>query len=320
MGSFLGKIDVMMRVLLVAIALAFIVPATGEARAYAQTASNIAIFVLFLLNGLRIDRADILRGLANLRFLAPLMGWIFGGMVLAGWGMSVALSGLVPPLVALGFLYLGTLPSTIQSATSYSMLAGGNAALSVIAAALVNIAGVFVTAPLFAAIAGSAQVEVGTGVIVRIGVILVLPFLIGQALQGWLRDWTLKHKHQVVWIDRFVIALAVYVAFSGAVEQNVWDKISAQAWVVVVVALAAMLTLGHWGAWLLSGVLRLPRPDRIAFLFAGGQKSAAIGVPLGALLFPVETAGLVLTPLLLYHQFQLLVAAPLASRLARSPG
>lgn len=320
MGNFLGKIDVMMRVLLVAIALAFIVPATGEARAYAQTASNIAIFVLFLLNGLRIDRADILRGLANLRFLAPLMLWIFGGMVLAGLGLSLALSGLVPPLVALGFLFLGTLPSTIQSATSYSMLAGGNAALSVIAAALVNIAGVFVTAPLFAAIAGSAQVEVGIEVIVRIGLILVLPFLIGQALQGWLRDWTLRHKQQVVWIDRFVIALAVYVAFSGAVEQNVWSKISAQAWVVVIVALAAMLALGHWGAWLLSGTLRLPRADRIAFLFAGGQKSAAIGVPLGALLFPVETAGLVLTPLLLYHQFQLLVAAPLASRLARSPG
>lgn len=310
----------MVRVLLVAIVLAFVLPATGEARVHAQTASNIAIFVLFLLNGLRIDRRDILRGLANLRFLAPLLGWIFGGMVLAGWGLSLAMTGLVPPLVALGFLYLGTLPSTIQSATSYSMLAGGNAALSVIAAALVNIAGVFVTAPLFAAIAGSAQVEVGGEVIVRIGLILVLPFLIGQAVQDHFRDWTARNRDRVVWVDRFVIALAVYVAFSGAVEQDVWDRIGPLAWVVVVAALVALLLFGHAMAWLLAGALGLPRPDRISFMFAGGQKSAAIGVPLGALLFPPEIAGLVLIPLLLYHQFQLLVAAPLSTRLARFRG
>lgn len=310
----------MVRVLLVAIALAFVLPATGEARVHAQTASNIAIFVLFLLNGLRIDRRDILRGLVNWRFLAPLLAWIFGGMVLAGWGLSLAMTGLVPPLVALGFLFLGTLPSTIQSATSYSMLAGGNAALSVIAAALVNIAGVFVTAPLFAAIAGSAQVQVGTEVIVRIGLILVLPFLIGQAVQGHFRDWTARNRDRVVWVDRFVIALAVYVAFSGAVEQDVWDRIDPLAWVVVVAALVAMLLFGHAMAWLLAGALGLLPPDRISFMFAGGQKSAAIGVPLGALLFPPEVAGLVLIPLLLYHQFQLLVAAPLSTRLARFPG
>lgn len=320
MGRIFGSIDIMVRVLLVAIVLAFVLPATGEARVHAQTASNVAIFVLFLLNGLRIDRRDILRGLANLRFLAPLLAWIFGGMVLAGWGLSLAMTGLVPPLVALGFLYLGTLPSTIQSATSYSMLAGGNAALSVIAAALVNIAGVFITAPLFAAIAGSAQVQVGSEVIVRIGLILVLPFLIGQAVQDHFRDWTARNRDRVVWVDRFVIALAVYVAFSGAVEQDVWDRIGPLAWVVVVAALVAMLLFGHAVAWLLAGALGLPRADRISFMFAGGQKSAAIGVPLGALLFPPEIAGLVLIPLLLYHQFQLLVAAPLSTRLARFPG
>ena len=91
-------------------------------------------------------------------------------------------------------------------------------------------------------------------------------------------------------------------------------------WAALVVLVLAMLGLALASAWGCTCLLGLPRGDRIAFLFAGGQKSAAIGVPLGALLFPVETAGLVLTPLLLYHQFQLLVAAPLASRLARSPG
>ncbi|OZA92406.1 MAG: bile acid:sodium symporter [Erythrobacter sp. 34-65-8] len=316
-GRMFGSIDLMVRVLALAILLAFLLPATGEARVHAQNASNIAIFILFLLNGLRIDRAEIVRGAANLRFLAPLMLWIFGAMALIGWVVSASLSGLVPPLVALGFLFLGTLPSTVQSATSYTMLAGGNAALSVIAAALVNIAGVFVTAPLFALIAGSVQAELGNEVIMRIGLILILPFLIGQAVQGWFREWIARRKQQIVWVDRLVIALAVYVAFSGAVEQDIWDRIQPLTWLLVLAGMAMMLLVGHGGAWLASGALGLRRADRIAFLFAGGQKSAAIGVPLGALIFPVEIAGFVLLPLLLYHLFQLVIAAPLASRLAK---
>ncbi len=71
-------------------------------------------------------------------------------------------------------------------------------------------------------------------------------------------------------------------------------------------------------AWLAGGALRLPRADRIAFLFAGAQKSAAVGAPLATILFPPEEAGFIVIALLLYHFFQLVVAAPIASRLAAS--
>nr|WP_256439038.1 bile acid:sodium symporter [Erythrobacter sp. JK5] len=66
------------------------------------------------------------------------------------------------------------------------------------------------------------------------------------------------------------------------------------------------------------GLCGYPRGDRIAFLFAGAQKSVAIGAPLAAILFPPEVAGFVIAPLLLYHLLQLVWAAPIATRLARS--
>jgi sodium/bile acid cotransporter 7 len=53
-------------------------------------------------------------------------------------------------------------------------------------------------------------------------------------------------------------------------------------------------------------------------LFAGSQKSVAIGAPLAAILFPPASAGFVIAPLLLYHLAQLVLAAPLALRLART--
>ncbi|MFU7528961.1 bile acid:sodium symporter family protein [Qipengyuania sp. ASV99] len=309
--------DPMIAVLVLATALAFIVPAIGEVRGEAQAISNAAIFVLFLVNGMRIARGEIARGLANWRFFLPLFLWVFGAMPLIGLAMSYVAGTILPPMVALGFLYFGTLPSTVQSATSYTSLAGGNIALSVVGAALINIAGVFVTAPLFAVLASSEVAEIGSQTIFRIGAILILPFVIGQAVQGWTIEWLKQRKSDVAWLDRMVIGIAVYVAFSGAVEQGLATMFGAAQWVGLIGLVAAFLAIGTSGAWIASGLLKVARADRIAFLFAGSQKSVAIGAPMAAILFPAEVAGFVIAPLLLYHLLQLLVAAPVANRLAR---
>lgn len=315
----LARIDPMVRLLVLAIALASVLPATGEARGIAQGAANAAIFVLFLLNGLRLPRAQVARGIGNWRFLLPLTLWCFGAMALVGLGFAWALAGVLPPLVALGFLYLGALPSTVQSATAYSSLAGGNVASSVVAAALLNILGVFVSAPLFAALGGAGTTEFGGGGLLKVFAILILPFAIGQALQTRFAGWVGDHRGLVSGLDRMSIAIAVYVAMSGAVEQGLWTLIGAGEWAALIAASVAMLALAFAGSWAAAGALRLERGDRIAFLFAGAHKSVAMGAPLAAVLFPPEVAGLVLLPLLLYHLLQLVASAPIASRLARPP-
>ncbi|WP_324827597.1 bile acid:sodium symporter [Qipengyuania zhejiangensis] len=308
--------DPMLRMLAGATVLAAILPASGEARVAAQAVANAAIFVLFLLNGLRIARREIAAGIANWRFLLPLVMWVFGFMALAGWGLSVLGGGWMPPIIALGFLYLGTLPSTVQSATSYTSLAGGTVALSVVSAALLNILGVLVSVPIFLALGGSGEGAVGGEAIVKIIAILILPFALGQLFQTRAAAFTLRHKHRIVWIDRFVIAIAVYVAFSGAVEQGIWNRVDGASWAMLLASVTLFLAIGHGGAWLAGGALGLLREDRIAFLFAGAQKSAAVGAPLATILFPPAVSGFVVVPLLLYHLLQLVLAAPLATRLA----
>lgn len=309
--------DPMIAVLLVATMLALALPAEGELRETARLVSSIGIFLLFLVNGMRVPRGEIALGLRNWRYFGPLMVWVFGVMALGGMGFAALAAPLLPPLVALGFLFLGTLPSTIQSATSYTTLAGGNIALAVVGAALINIAGVFVTAPLFALLAGSEAVDIGNEAIVRIGLILVLPFMIGQALQEWTGEWVRERKARIVWLDRTVIGIAVYVAMSGAVEQGLLHMFGGAIWAWLLALTVAFLLLAHLVAWWAGGLLGYPRGDRKAFLFAGAQKSVAIGAPLAAILFRPEVAGFVIAPLLLYHLLQLLMAAPLASHLAR---
>ncbi len=314
-----ARIDLMVRLLVLAIVLASVLPATGDARVAAQWISNAAIFVLFLLNGLRLPRAEVLQGLGHWRFLLPLVLWCFGAMALAGKGLEIALSGALPPLVALGFLYLGVLPSTVQSATAYSSLGGGNVSRSVVAAALTNILGVFVTAPLFAALGGGGAAEMGAQGLAKVFGILILPFAIGQVLQGRLSGWITDHRQLVTWMDRLSIAIAVYVAFSGAVEQGLWTRVGPVEWGILLAAVCAMLAFAFAGSWALACAIGLARPERIAFLFAGAHKSVAMGAPLAAVLFPPRVAGMVLLPLLAYHLLQLVVSAPIANRLASRP-
>ncbi|NJO14115.1 MAG: bile acid:sodium symporter, partial [Rhizobiales bacterium] len=203
--------------------------------------------------------------------------------------------------------------------TSYTSLADGNVALAVVGAALINIAGVFISAPLFAVLGGGGAGEVGSDVIFRIGLILVLPFVIGQFIQDRVIEQVAAHRSRIVWLDRAVIGMAVYVAFSGAAERGMVTMLRPADWGVLIGMVLAMLALALGAAWAFSGTLSLPKADRIAFLFAGSQKSVAIGAPLAAILFPPSAAGFVIAPLLLYHLAQLVLAAPLAMRLARSP-
>lgn len=310
--------DPMIAVLVAATLAALAWPALGEDRANWRVISNAAIFLLFLLNGMRVARGEIARAVANWRFFLVLFIWVFAVMPLAGLAVSKLAVDVLPPLVALGFLYLGVLPSTVQSATSYSTLAKGNIALSVVGAALINIIGVFLSAPLFALLGGGEVAELGNGVAVRIALILVLPFVLGQMLQGWTRNWIVAQKGKIAWVDRLVIGIAVYVAFSGAVEQGLETMFDGLGWVTLVGLVIAYLAFAKIGAWLTSRVVGYPREDGIAFLFAAAQKSIAVGAPLAAILFKPEAAGFVIAPLLIYHLLQLVVAAPLASYLART--
>ena len=314
--SSVTRIDPMVRLLVVAILLAFVVPVQGAWRDVAQYVSNAAVFLLFFLNGLRLPRHEVIAGLTNHRLLWPLVLWCFGAMALAGWLVWHLGSGWMPPLLALGFLYLGCLPSTVQSATAYSSLAGGNVASSVVAAALLNVLGVFVTAPLFSWLAGGQGGGLHADGLLKVAGILLLPFVLGQIAQGWLGSWVREHRQLATWFDRSSIAIAVYVAFSGAVEQRFWTRIDGAGWLWLAGATALLLVIAHGGAWLLGGLLRLDRPNRISMLFAGAQKSIAMGAPLASVLFPPAVAGTVLLPILIYHLAQLVLAAPLAARLA----
>jgi sodium/bile acid cotransporter 7 len=303
--------------LLIAVLLATIAPVGGDAEALAKIAFNIGVFIIFLLHGIRLSRQEVIAGLTHWRLHAIIFGWVFGAMMLAGLTISVLLIGRLPADVALGFLFLGVLPTTIQSATSYCAIARGNLAASVVASAGLNLIGVLLSPLLFALLARSAGVEIPAEVLLRILSILLLPFIIGQIIQLWVRPWVMAHAVLTGWIDKGAIALAVYISFSSAVIAGVWQLMLGSELLWLCAGVAVLLAFGFGGNWLLGGWLGLARSDRKTLFFAGGQKSIAIGAPLAALIFVPERAGLIILPLIFYHLAQMFVSAPIAVQLAR---
>ena len=307
--------DKLIWLLLITFVLAAVVPVSESQAGAAGTISNIGIFALVLLNGIRLPRDEVLHGFKNWRLQGGIFLWVFGAMAAAGWAVSHVFAPLLPATLALGLLYLGCLPSTVQSATSYNTLAKGNVAASVIAAALINLVGVVVTPALFAALGSAKGVVIGGDVVLRIATILLLPFIIGQVIQPWARARVMAHKDVTGWLDRLVIALAVYVALSAAVREGLLTQLPLPVLATMAGAVALMLAFAFGGAWLAGA--SFARADRKAFLFAGAHKSIAIGAPLAALLFPKAQAGFILIPVILYHLAQLILSAPIATHLAR---
>jgi sodium/bile acid cotransporter 7 len=70
---------------------------------------------------------------------------------------------------------------------------------------------------------------------------------------------------------------------------------------------------------LASRALGFAKEDEIAVVFCGSKKSLISGVPMAGILFPSGSVGLIVLPLMLFHQMQLMACAVIAQRYAARP-
>jgi solute carrier family 10 (sodium/bile acid cotransporter), member 7 len=308
--------DKFILILLGVIAAASLLPARGQGLVMVSSLSNAAIFSLFFFHGLRLAHSSLVAGVKHWRLQLAVLLFTFGAIPLLGLGLEGVAPGLLPPELWLGIFFLCALPSTVQAAIASSSMAGGNVAASVIAAAVSNLSGVILTPLIFAALAHAGGGVFGLAAISKVAFLLLLPFALGQIMQRWLSEWAARHRAWIGRMDRLTIVLTVYVAFSAAVNEGLWQRLSLSELSIVLALVLVLIALSFAAAWGLGGAMGLAREDRISLLFSGAHKSLATGAPMARILFPAAQAGLIIIPLMLYHQIQLIVSAWLAAKLA----
>ena len=105
--------------------------------------------------------------------------------------------------------------------------------------------------------------------------------------------------------------MSMEVHFARIRKQLLADRKKFGMLLTLLLALALLLThlLGKWLGFNLE--------DRITILFCGSKKSLATGVPMAQVLFAGGAIGVLILPLMLFHQIQLMVCAVLAQRYAQ---
>nr|WP_314876926.1 bile acid:sodium symporter family protein [uncultured Pseudomonas sp.] len=304
--------------LVAVVAAATFLPARDQIAVAFDWITNLAIGLLFFLHGAKLSRQAILAGAGHwrLHFLVFLCTFVL--FPLLGLAMKPALLPVLGNELYMGFLYLCALPATVQSAIAFTSLARGNIPAAICSAAASSLIGIFITPVLVALLMGvhgdgNSTVEA----IRKISMQLLVPFLAGQVARHWIGDWVGRNKAWLKFVDQGSILLVVYSAFSAAVIGGLWQQVPPVmlGWIVLGCCLLLALSLGITsllGKWLGFSV-----EDRITILFCGSKKSLATGVPMAQVLFAGSSIGLIILPLMLFHQIQLMVCAWLAQHLSR---
>lgn len=310
--------------LVLAVVVAAILPATGTAEEWLSHAAVLAIGLLFFLHGARLSTDVVIAGFLHWRLQLFILGMTFAVFPAIGIALGALSPSLIPAPLYLGLLYVCVLPSTVQSSIAFTSIAGGNVPAAICAASASNIAGIFLT-PLLVAALFSAGGHIGfsTDILVKIMTQLFLPFLAGQILQPVIGNWVRAHKSILTPFDRGSILLVVYLAFSEAVAEGIWRTLDVKDLALVVVLdcliLAVVLGLTTFG----SRLFGFSREDRITAIFCGSKKSLASGVPMANVIFAGQSIGAIVLPLMIFHQIQLIVCAwiarVVAERAARAP-
>ena len=299
--------------------LASLLPARGYWAQFVGIAAQGGIFLLFFLHGARLSREAILAGARNWPLHLAVLTATYGLFPLLG--LAAASAPLLAPELAAGMLFLTLLPSTVQSSIAFTSIARGNVAAAVCSASFSNLAGIFVTPILVMLLmSGAGEAHISFTSARTILLLLLLPFALGHALRPLLAEWIGRRKRLVALVDRGSILLVVYAGFGAAVIQGLWQRLSAgdiALLCAVCTSLLACVLALTWGA---ARALRLPREDAIVLLFCGSKKSLASGVPMAGVLFPAAAVGMIILPLMVFHQIQLIACAVIARRMvARVP-
>ncbi len=313
------KANAYVLMLLGTVVLATLLPASGFGAEIVSKVAYGAVALLFFLYGAKLKSEVILEGISNWKLQAMVLATTFVVFPILGFTLVAIFGRWLPHELAIGMLYLSILPSTVQSSIALTAMARGQVPAAICAASLSNILGVFLTPVLAAALLSTGGVVLDANSVLVIFMQLLLPFGLGQALRRWIGGPIERAKRLTTVVDRGSILLIVYSAFSAGVVGGIWSRVDAGSLALVVGLDLALLAIVIGFVVFAGRRIGLSRPDRISLLFCGSQKSLASGVPMANVLFAGTSTGLIILPVMLFHQFQLFVAAAIAQRLAAAP-
>ncbi|OCG14388.1 hypothetical protein A9G09_06240 [Gilliamella sp. wkB292] len=313
------KIDPFLLTLICVVITASFFPCEGQTKVVFQYLTTFAIGLLFFMHGAKLSLDAIITGIKNWRLHLFIFSTTFIIFPILGIMMQFLVPTFLSQELYLGFVYLCVLPATVQSAIAFTSIARGNVAAAICSASASTLLGVFIT-PLLVGLLMNTQSSGSMNMLDAISSImlkLMLPFILGHLSRRFIGKWVDKYKSVISKTDRISILLVVYVAFSDAVANGIWSEISLLSLVQIIFYSIALLTIVLLITTYGSRLLGFNKEDEITIVFCGSKKSLASGIPMASVIFPISVMGIMILPLMIFHQVQLMICAVLAARYAK---
>ena len=313
------KIDPFLLILICVVLTASVFPCEGQTKVVFEYLTTFAIGLLFFMHGAKLSFQAIVVGIKNWRLHLFIFATTFILFPILGVLMQFLVPTFLPYELYLGFVYLCVLPATVQSAIAFTSIAKGNVAAAICSASASTLLGVFIT-PVLVGLLMHTQAAGSMNLLDAISSImlkLMLPFVLGHLSRRFIGKWVDKYKTVIAKTDRLSILLVVYVAFSDAVANGIWSKISLLSLIEIIFYSIVLLTIVLLVTTYGSRLLGFNKEDEITIVFCGSKKSLASGIPMASVIFPMSIMGIMILPLMIFHQVQLMICAVLAARYAK---
>lgn len=294
---------------------------------HADVLANWGVAAVFFFHGLGLSWQNLRNGLLAWRVhtavqlmtfvVFPLITCVFCGV----FGNMLA---WLPAQLALGFYFLGALPSTISSSVAMTAIARGNVPAAIFNASISSLLGIVLTPLLIGIFATTSGDSLPLGkTILDLFILLFLPFLLGQLLRPVLRKFAEAFKKWINTFDKCVILLIVYSSFADSVARGLWENYGVGILLRTLAGTFLILTVALCVSFAISKLCKFGKEDEITTVFCGSKKTLASGVPMAKVIFGAAALsgdsdiGLIVLPIMFYHQLQLLVCTILANRYAK---
>ena len=313
--------DWFLRGMLAAVGLAILWPDVGRSGGLLrlERVADVGIFLVFFLHGLGLKTEQLRAGASRWRLHILVQVANFVLFPLLALGLNALFGRWVPPWLALGFFYLCALPSTISSSVAMTGAAKGNVAAAIFNATLSSLLGVVLTPLILNLVASTTGQRMPLGpAVLKLLTLLILPLVVGQILRPFIGSWFARYHAYTNKVDRIVILLLVLNSFSDSVDSGIFKSYGPAILGITALGASMLLAIALWATRFAARKLHFEIEDEIVAVFCGSKKTLASGVPMARLLFGAHPGlGLIVLPIMIYHQIQLFVCSILADHYAK---
>ncbi|MFT3929373.1 MAG: bile acid:sodium symporter family protein [Spongiibacteraceae bacterium] len=292
---------------------------------HSEITVDLGIALVFFLHGVNLPLESLRRGVLAWRAHVVVQCLTYILFPLLWIGFNAAFHKWIPSNLILGFCYLAALPSTVSSSVAMTALARGDIPVAIFNATLSSLLGIVLTPLLIGWLGAFYLQDVGDAnsmslgeTMLNIARMLLLPIVIGQIVRPFVGQWFMRLKPYTNNLDKLVILFIVYAAFCNSAKSGLWQQNGLRLILMTIAGTALFLAVVLWFSTIVARKLKFKREQEIAIVFCGSKKTLASGVPMAALIFGAHPAlGIIVLPIMLYHQLQLFVCSWMANRYAK---